>query len=63
MSLFTEIQISRIHKYAEYLEQIYDKENELDYLRDELRNLQAFMSQEDINEANEILRKKYEIED
>jgi len=58
MSISTHLQLERIKEYANLCLKIYDLEMEVSQFRDELTNLAANMSQEDINEANILLRKK-----
>lgn len=58
----TKLQQGRIDEYCKILEKIFKAENQLEYLREYLRELAKIMSQEDINEANEKLRKKYRLE-
>ena len=58
MSISTQLQLERIKEYANLCLKIYDLENEVSWFRDKLSNLAACMSQEDINEANMLLRQK-----
>lgn len=60
MSLTTDLEIRNIKEYADLLEKIYHIQINLDYLRDRLSNLASYMSQEDINEANKLLKKRLE---
>lgn len=60
MSITTDLEIAHIKEYADLLEKIYHLEIQLDYLRDKLRNLTAYMSQEDINAANLALKMRLE---
>lgn len=54
----TELQQKHIKDYANLLLKIYLLELEVMSFRDELTNLARRMSQDDINEANMLLRKK-----
>lgn len=63
MSISTELQIKRIRQYKNLLLKIYDLEMQVSILRDDLRNLAVNMTQEDINEANELLARENGIGD
>lgn len=62
MSLTTDLEIRHIHDYTNLLIAIFEAENKLEDYRDELRNLQCLMSQEDIDKANRQFRKIFDIE-
>lgn len=59
MSFTTQLQVQRIEKYAHLLKEIYELQEQLDFLRDELHNLAINMSQDDINDANLILKRDF----
>lgn len=59
MSFTTQLQVQRIEKYAHLLKEIYDLQVQVDFLREELNKLAVNMSQDDINEANLMLKRDF----
>lgn len=56
MSISTNIEVSNIRKYAELLKKRYQLQEQLGFINDELINLSIYMSNEDINLANDLFK-------
>jgi len=54
MSISTDIEVKNIKEYARLLKERYLLMEELSSLNDRLVNLSVFMSNDDINRANEL---------